>query len=310
MSHIHGKRLWVDTTNVAETPDEPEPEFLVSMPDRCMEIKCPVPNCEGKASNRYSLRRHFMYRHPEASLVIEEEGRLPRCPHCCMFVPENTLQKHDKTIVCKQGNEQKRKREEDQKRQSTTDMPFYVDDKAINTVDCFKYLGRWLDENDNDLTAVRANIKKARDRWARFSRVLFREGADMRTMGIFYKTIVLAVLLYGAETWTLTQRQVKILESFHRQCARSITGRWISCDADGIWTCPDTETTLELAGLLPIAYYIGKRRNKLLLKFAKDRASYRRCMRTSCTPRTAHKILWWNLSFSAESFFGRPNAEV
>ena len=39
---------------------------------------------------------------------------------------------------------------------------------------------------------------------------------------IVYGVTVLAVLLYGSENWTIRQRDVRRLESFHLQCVRSI----------------------------------------------------------------------------------------
>ena len=37
-----------------------------------------------------------------------------------------------------------------------------------------------------------------------------------------YRAVVIPTLLYGAETWTLYRRQVRLLESFHQRCLRSI----------------------------------------------------------------------------------------
>jgi hypothetical protein len=57
------------------------------------------------------------------------------------------------------------------------------------------------------------------------SRVLVRDGASTRAMGLFYKAIVQAVLLYGCKTWTLTNPMIKALESFHHKVARRILGK-------------------------------------------------------------------------------------
>ena len=39
--------------------------------------------------------------------------------------------------------------------------------------------------------------------------------------------IVIPTLLYGAETWVLYRKQIRLLERFHRRCLRSILGiRW------------------------------------------------------------------------------------
>ena len=39
-----------------------------------------------------------------------------------------------------------------------------------------------------------------------------------------YRSVVLGMLLYGAETWAPTRELVSRLDRFHRQCVRSILG--------------------------------------------------------------------------------------
>ena len=39
--------------------------------------------------------------------------------------------------------------------------------------------------------------QKARKKWARLSRILGQEGMDAKALGIFYKAVVQAVLLFG-----------------------------------------------------------------------------------------------------------------
>lgn len=43
-----------------------------------------------------------------------------------------------------------------------------------------------------------------------------------------FRTMVMSVLLYGAETWTITQKDVRKLRTFHMKCLRDILGvtRW------------------------------------------------------------------------------------
>ena len=59
---------------------------------------------------------------------------------------------------------------------------------------------------DNDWLAVVGNLGKARKSCGRLSWVLGREGAYPKVLGGFYKSVAQAVLLFGAETWVLTQR--------------------------------------------------------------------------------------------------------
>ena len=169
-----------------------------------MFFQCPVPGCPGQAAERFGLRRHFMFRHPEDTIIIEEEGALQRCGKCCMFLTGLTnVAKHQTTKNCQKGSSQREKREEDATQKQADEIIFYINGREIENVPEFKYLGRWLAKSDNDLKAVRANIQKARARWSGFSRVLTRKGANRKVMSVFYRTIIQSVLLFGSETWTL-----------------------------------------------------------------------------------------------------------
>ena len=57
---------------------------------------------------------------------------------------------------------------------------------------------------DNDWLIVVGNLSKAQKSWARLGRILGREGANPRVLGIVFKAVVQAVLLFRLETWELT----------------------------------------------------------------------------------------------------------
>ena len=86
--------------------------------------------------------------------------------------------------------------------------------EPIKNVLAFKYLGRVLTEGDDDWLAVVGNLRKARRSWGRLSQVLGREGADPKVSRTFYTLVAQVVLLFGAETWVLTVRTEKALDSF------------------------------------------------------------------------------------------------
>ena len=94
------------------------------------------------------------------------------------------------------------------------DVVFTAYGEDLERVEVFKYLGRLMAMDDNDLPAVRSNIKKARSCWARISRVLRADNATPRVSGMFYKATVQAILLFGSETWNLTPTARKQLEGF------------------------------------------------------------------------------------------------
>ena len=171
---------------------------------------------------------------------------------------------------------------------------FHIQGQEVEDVADFKYLGRWLSDNDSDLKAIRSNIKKAQAKWASLSRLFVRQGANVKMMAQFYLTIVQNVLLFGAETWTLTERELSLLSSFHNRCVRGITRRWIKLDIEeGKFECPDMRITFEQAGLERIEKYISKRK-ATITPYAKTRALYRKCLMTKKTPSSSHKVVWWS----------------
>jgi acetyltransferase-like isoleucine patch superfamily enzyme len=126
----------------------------------------------------------------------------------------------------------------------------------------FKYLGRIINESDDDLPAVENQPKKARQVWARISRIIEKKtNCSIKIMSTFYKSIVQTILLYGSESWVLMQFIIDKLNSFHHMCARHITGRHIRLE-DDVWIYPNTRITLQQANLLTIEKYIDVRNTR------------------------------------------------
>jgi hypothetical protein len=105
------------------------------------------------------------------------------------------------------------------------------------------------------------------DGWGRLQRLLTKDCADTKSMSSIYKAAVQAVLLYGSETWVLTGAMEKTLQSFHRKCARYITGKHIRPDLNApegkIWICSPSKGILEEACLLPVQEYIKQRQSTI-----------------------------------------------
>ena len=76
---------------------------------------------------------------------------------------------------------------------------------------------------DEDWQEVAGNLVKARKSWRLLSRILSREGVDRRVSGNFFRVVVQAVLLFGAEKWVMIPRIERALESFMHGAARRIT---------------------------------------------------------------------------------------
>ena len=87
----------------------------------------------------------------------------------------------------------------------------------------------------------------------RLDRIWNQTNLSLSTKIRIYSTSVLAVLLYGSETWTLTQPNWKRLDSFHTQCQRQILHiRWY----DHI----TNDEVLHQTGLLAASSIVRKRR--------------------------------------------------
>jgi hypothetical protein len=135
----------------------------------------------------------------------------------------------------------------------------------VEQVDGFCYLGRELVSDGTDAPAIAKNIRKARARWGQISRLLVREGADSKIAGNFYKVVVQSVLLYGSETWVVSQSIMRSLTGFHNQVARRISGCPIHLNQQTQdWIYPSAEAALATSGLLPVESYIKKRHSNFL----------------------------------------------
>ena len=64
-------------------------------------------------------------------------------------------------------------------------------------VTSFKYLGRVMTVGEDNWPAVVGNLRKDQKIWARLTRILVREGADLRVSWMFFKALVQSVLLFG-----------------------------------------------------------------------------------------------------------------
>ena len=88
---------------------------------------------------------------------------------------------------------------------------------------------------DYDWPAVVGNLRKARNSWGRYSRILIWEGSDLKVSGICFNAVTQAVLLFRVETWVLTPRMEWALSSFRHRVERKITGRQQRIQGGGSW---------------------------------------------------------------------------
>ena len=111
-----------------------------------------------------------------------------------------------------------------------------VDGEQVETVDKFKYLGRFINTKNNDWMTIIDNLKKARKQWSHVRKFLLTSLMSMKTSDNFYKTIVKSTLLYGFETWVPSGLMWIKLKTFHKKvsCGNTRTPpTWIRCQMSG-----------------------------------------------------------------------------
>ena len=101
---------------------------------------------------------------------------------------------------------------------------FTTKGKPLKQVQLFKYLGRIIAYGSSDVPAARRQLVRARAVWRRLSKVIAKESVTAPVTGMFYQAVMAAVLLYGCESWVLPPSQLRVLEGFHAECARRLTG--------------------------------------------------------------------------------------
>jgi hypothetical protein len=125
----------------------------------------------------------------------------------------------------------------------------------------FRYLGRILAQDDDDVRAVRHHIKKARGIWARVGQVLMTDNTPPKVSAKFYKAIMQSVLLYGSKTWNLTTTALAWLEGFHICAAYRMAEKHKPKKGPHHgWVYPWSSDVLQECGMATILHYIDVRR--------------------------------------------------
>lgn len=105
--------------------------------------------------------------------------------------------------------------------QEANTSPLDVDGGLVSFTQEFKYLGSIVTSNLDDTAEVEARVKSAAAAFASlrpqfFGSKLVRPPLKRNA----YEGLVLGLLLYGSEAWSLTQNLLRRLQMFHNRCVR------------------------------------------------------------------------------------------
>ena len=94
-----------------------------------------------------------------------------------------------------------------------------IDQKRLENVESFKYLGSILTNDGRCICEIKCRIAMAK---AAFNKkeALFTCTLDLELRKKIVKCSIWSIALYGAETWTLRAVDQKHLESFEMWCCR------------------------------------------------------------------------------------------
>ena len=93
--------------------------------------------------------------------------------------------------------------------------------RYIPIVKQFNYLGSIIATNGADDIDFETRIRKASNAFGSLRKSIFiTTSIDQKVKGKVYSSLVLPILLYGAECWCVTEKLSRLLVRFHNQCAR------------------------------------------------------------------------------------------
>ena len=96
------------------------------------------------------------------------------------------------------------------------------DGVEFENVEAFKYLGFFVSLQHGDLKEISVKLAEGRQQFASFQKLWKSKQLSIPLKCKLYRALVLSVVLYSSETWTMNKSTQRKLESFHTSCLRRI----------------------------------------------------------------------------------------
>jgi hypothetical protein len=137
------------------------------------KLQCPVEGCLGVLKDGWNMRCHFQDIHFQDKVIVKKERQsYPLCGYCGMQT-KLVVHGHWRTESCLLvGADRRVQRKAAFTSALALRCTFKVHGDVLERVEVFKYLGRLFAQDDDDIQAVREQIRKARGIWARVDQVL------------------------------------------------------------------------------------------------------------------------------------------
>ena len=114
----------------------------------------------------------------------------------------------------------------------------------------------------------------------------------MQTSGMFYATVVQAILLYGLETWIMSPWIGKALGGFHHRVVWRLTGWMPQRNFDGTWTYLPLGEEMAEVGVQEVETYATHRQNTVT-QFIVTRPIMDLCLAAARRPGAQVSKRWW-----------------
>ena len=103
-------------------------------------------------------------------------------------------------------------------------MNVSIDGEAVDCVESFLYLGILTHESGYSTPEISKRLGLAGSAFGSLRTNIWNSMLALSTKVRLFHTYVLPVLLYGAETWSVTKEDQLQLDAFGTQCLRLISG--------------------------------------------------------------------------------------
>ena len=94
--------------------------------------------------------------------------------------------------------------------------------QMLEEVDSFKYLGATLTKDGSSVKEVKARLSLATAAMTRLSTIWKSSSIGFLVKLKLYKSLVVSILLYGCESWTLTADLERRIQAFEHKCLRKL----------------------------------------------------------------------------------------
>ena len=99
-----------------------------------------------------------------------------------------------------------------------------IDNSTFERVEEFKYLGTTLTNQNSIAEEIKSRLRLGNACYHSVQNLLSSRLLSKNLKVIIYRTIILPVVLYGCETWSLTLREERKLRLFEKMVLRRMFG--------------------------------------------------------------------------------------